>query len=170
MKVHELAPAPGAKKRPKRVARGTGGRGGKTAGRGTKGQRARGTVPVGFEGGQMPLKQRVPKLKGFNNPFRVEYQAVNLHTLGDLVEKLGDATVTPEVLVANGVVRKGAFVKVLARGEISTKVDVHVHAVSKAAEAAITDAGGSVTLIQLPFREEGKAGRPAAKGNQFTNR
>jgi large subunit ribosomal protein L15 len=118
----------------------------------------------------MPLKQRVPKLKGFNNPFRVEYQAVNLHTLGDLVEKLGDATVTPEVLVANGVVRKGAFVKVLARGEISIKVDLHVHAVSKAAEAAITDAGGSVTLIQLPFREEGKAGRPAAKGNQFTNR
>jgi large subunit ribosomal protein L15 len=170
MKVHELAPAPGAKKRPKRVARGTGGRGGKTAGRGTKGQRARNTVAVGFEGGQMPLKQRVPKLKGFNNPFRVEYQAVNLHTLGDLVEMIGDATVTPEVLVANGVVRKGAFVKVLARGEVSIKVDLHVHAVSKAAEAAITDAGGSVTLIQLPFREEGKAGRPAAKGNQFTNR
>ncbi|MEM9517034.1 MAG: 50S ribosomal protein L15, partial [Actinomycetota bacterium] len=84
MKVHELTPAPGSRKRAKRVGRGTGGRGGKTAGRGTKGQRARGTVAPGFEGGQMPLKQRVPKLKGFNNPFRVEYQAVNLHTLADL--------------------------------------------------------------------------------------
>jgi large subunit ribosomal protein L15 len=170
MKVHELAPAPGAKKRGKRVARGTGGRGGKTAGRGTKGQRARNTVAVGFEGGQMPLKQRVPKLRGFNNPFRVEYQAVNLHTLGDLVEKLGDDSITPEVLVANGVVRKNAFVKILARGEITTKVDVHAHAVSRSAEVAITAAGGSVTLIQLPFKEEGKAGRPPAKGNQFTNR
>ena len=73
MHVHDLRPAPGATKKPKRVARGIGGRGGKTAGRGTKGQRARGTVPRGFEGGQMPMKQRVPKLKGFNNPFRVEY-------------------------------------------------------------------------------------------------
>jgi large subunit ribosomal protein L15 len=170
MKVHDLAPAPGAKKRPKRVARGTGGRGGKTAGRGTKGQRARGSVAVGFEGGQMPLKQRVPKLKGFNNPFRVEYQVVNLHTLADLVEQLDDATVTPDVLVAHGVVRKGSFVKLLARGEVDTKVDVHVHAVSKSAEAAITAAGGTVTLIPLPFKEEGRAGRPAAKGNQFTNR
>jgi large subunit ribosomal protein L15 len=170
MKVHELTPAAGSKKRAKRVARGTGGRGGKTAGRGMKGQKARSKVPVGFEGGQMPLKQRVPKLKGFNNPFRVEYQAVNLHALGDLVEKVGDVPITPEVLVANGVVRKDAFVKILARGEITTKVDVHAHAVSKSAEAAITAAGGSVTLIQLPFKEEGKAGRPPAKGNQFANR
>ena len=170
MKVHELTPAPGSKKRAKRVARGTGGRGGKTAGRGMKGQKARSKVPVGFEGGQMPLKQRVPKLKGFNNPFRVEYQAVNLHALGDLVEKVGDVPITTEVLVANGVVRKDAFVKILARGEITTKVDVHAHAVSKSAEAAITAAGGSVTLIQLPFKEEGKAGRPPAKGNQFANR
>jgi len=170
MKVHDLTPAPGAKKRPKRVARGTGGHGGKTAGRGTKGQRARGTVSVGFEGGQMPLKQRVPKLKGFNNPFRVEYQVVNLHTLADLVEQLDGDTVTIDVLVAHGLVRKGSFVKILARGEIATKVDVEVHAVSKSAEAAITDAGGSVTLIPLPFKEEGRAGRPAAKGNQFANR
>ena len=170
MKVHDLAPATGAKKNAKRVGRGTGGKGGKTAGRGTKGQRARNTVARGFEGGQMPLKQRVPKLKGFNNPFRVEYQAVNLHTLSDLVEKTGDATVTPEVLVANGVVRKDAFVKVLARGEISTKVDLRVHAISQAAGIAITAAGGTVTLIELPFREEGKAGRPAVKGNQFANR
>ena len=106
MQVHDLAPSPGATKNAKRVGRGTGGKGGKTAGRGSKGQRARNTVARGFEGGQTPLKQRVPKLKGFNNPFRVEYQAVNLHTLGDLVEKTGDSTVDPEVLVANGVVRK----------------------------------------------------------------
>jgi large subunit ribosomal protein L15 len=114
----------------------------------------------------MPLKQRVPKLKGFNNPFRVEYSAVNLHTLADLDE----STVTPALLVERGVVRKGAFVKILARGEISSKVDVHAHAVSKAAESAITAAGGSVTLIPLPFREEGKAGRPPVQGNQFANR
>ena len=170
MKVHELAPPAGSKKNAKRVGRGTGGKGGKTAGRGMKGQRARGTVAVGFEGGQMPLKQRVPKLKGFNNPFRVEYQAVNLHALADLVEATGESTITPEVLVAHGVVRKDAFVKVLARGEISTAVELHVHGTSKAAEAAITAAGGSVTLIPLPFNEEGKAGRPAAQGNQFMNR
>jgi large subunit ribosomal protein L15 len=170
MQVHDLAPSPGATKNAKRVGRGTGGKGGKTAGRGSKGQRARNTVARGFEGGQTPLKQRVPKLKGFNNPFRVEYQAVNLHTLGDLVEKTGDPKVDPEVLVANGVVRKKSFVKVLARGEITTKVDLHVHAISSAAEAAVTAAGGTVTLIELPFREEGKAGRPAVKGNQFANR
>ncbi len=170
MQVHDLAPAPGAKKNAKRVGRGTGGKGGKTAGRGSKGQRARNTVARGFEGGQTPLKQRVPKLKGFNNPFRVEYQAVNLHALSALVEKLGDSTVTPEVLVANGLLRKKAFVKVLARGEISTKVDLHVHAISGPAAAAVAAAGGTVTLIELPFREEGKAGRPAVKGNQFANR
>jgi large subunit ribosomal protein L15 len=170
MQVHDLAPSPGATKNAKRVGRGTGGKGGKTAGRGGKGQRARNTVARGFEGGQTPLKQRVPKLKGFNNPFRVEYQAVNLDALGELVDRIGENTITPEVLAANGVVRKKAFVKVLARGEISTKVDLHVHAISAAAETAITAAGGTVTLIELPFREEGKAGRPAAKGNQFANR
>lgn len=166
MQVHDLAPAPGATKRPKRVGRGIGGKGGKTAGRGTKGQRARNTVARGFEGGQMPLKQRVPKLKGFTNPFRVEYTAVNL----DTIAALGEATVTPDVLHAHGIVRSGAFVKVLARGEIGGRVDVHAHAVSKAAAEAITAAGGTVTLIELPFKAEGKAGRPAAKGNQFTNR
>jgi len=168
MRVDDLAPAPGSKAKATRVGRGTGGRRGKTAGRGTKGQRSRGRGKVarGFEGGQMPLKQRVPKLKGFTNPFRVEYSAVNLDTLNEL----GESKVTPEVLVAHGIVRKDAFVKVLARGEVTTKLDVHVHGASKAAEAAITAAGGSVTLITLPFKEEGKAGRPAAKGNQFTNR
>src|SRR5918994_264321 len=97
MKVHEIAPSPGANKNRKRVGRGTAGKGGKTAGRGTKGQRARGTVPRGFEGGQMPLKQRVPKLKGFTNPFRVEYAAVNLDTLEELADRL-DGPATPESL------------------------------------------------------------------------
>ena len=166
MRVDDLAPAPGSKNSAKRVGRGIGGKGGKTAGRGTKGQRARNTVARGFEGGQMPLKQRVPKLKGFTNPFRVEYSAVNLDTLNDL----GESKVDPDLLVARGIVRKDAFVKILGRGELTAKLDVHAHAVSKAAEAAITGAGGTVTLITLPFKEEGKAGRPAAKGNQFTNR
>jgi large subunit ribosomal protein L15 len=166
MRVDDLAPAPGSKKSAKRVGRGIGGKGGKTAGRGTKGQRARNTVARGFEGGQMPLKQRVPKLKGFTNPFRVEYSAVNL----DTISELGESTVDPDLLVARGIVRKDAFVKILGRGEVTAKLDVHAHAVSKAAEAAITAAGGTVTLITLPFKEAGKAGRPAAKGNQFTNR
>jgi large subunit ribosomal protein L15 len=168
MHVHDLAPSPGANRNAKRVGRGIGGKGGKTAGRGTKGQhsRGRGKVARGFEGGQMPLKQRVPKLKGFTNPFRVEYTAINLDTLSEL----GESTVNPEVLMAHGLLRKDAFVKILARGEMTSKVAVHAHAVSKAAEAAITAAGGSVTLIELPFKAEGKAGRPAAKGNQFTNR
>lgn len=161
MRVDELAPAPGSGKRRKRVGRGIGGKGGKTAGRGTKGQYARNTVARGFEGGQMPLKQRVPKLKGFNNPFRVEYQAVNLDSINELTE----SAVTPEVLLARGVLHKGAFVKVLARGEITRKVDVSAHAVSKAAQAAIEAKGGSVTIIPLPYKV-----RPAANGNQFTNR
>jgi large subunit ribosomal protein L15 len=166
MRVHDLSPAPGSSKSPKRVGRGIGGKGGKTAGRGTKGQYARNTVARGFEGGQMPLKQRVPKLKGFTNPFRVEYAAVNLDTL----DGLGEDRLDLEVLVAHGIVRSGAFVKVLGRGEITRKLDVHAHAASKTAEAAITAAGGTLTLIPLPFKAEGKAGRPAAKGNQFTNR
>jgi large subunit ribosomal protein L15 len=170
IKIHDLQPVPGSNRRKKRVGRGIGGKGGKTAGRGTKGQNARGSVPASFEGGQMPLHIRLPKLKGFNNPFRVEYQAVNLHTLAELADTTGETTITPEVLVANGVVRKNSFVKVLARGELSTKIDVHVHAASKAASAAISDAGGSVTLIELPFKAEGKAGRPPVQGNQFTNR
>ena len=161
MRIHDLAPAPGSVKRRKRVGRGIGGKGGKTAGRGTKGQYARNTVARGFEGGQMPLKQRVPKLKGFNNPFRVEYYAVNL----DSIQELGEPEVTPELLVARGVAHKGTLVKVLARGTISSPVKVSAHAVSKAAEQAIVAAGGSVTLLPLPHKI-----RPAAKGNQFTNR
>jgi large subunit ribosomal protein L15 len=172
MRVHDLAPSPGSRKAARRVGRGTGGKGGKTAGRGTKGQRSRGRGKVarGFEGGQMPLKQRVPKLKGFTNPFRVEYTAVNLDTLEALHAEHGASTIDPAALHSHGIVRKDAFVKILARGEVSSKLDVHAHAVSKAAETAITGAGGTVTLIELPFMAEGKAGRPAAKGNQFTNR
>jgi large subunit ribosomal protein L15 len=164
MRVDELAPAPGSNKAKKRVGRGIGGKGGKTAGAGTKGQqsRGRGKVARGFEGGQMPLKQRVPKLKGFNNPFRVEYSPVNL----DQLQAIGEADVTPEVLVAKGLVRKNTFVKVLARGEVTSAIHLTAHAVSKAADAAITAAGGSVTLLPLPFKQ----GRPPVKGNQFTNR
>jgi len=164
MRVHELSPAPGSNKAKKRVGRGIGGKGGKTAGAGTKGQHARGRGKVGrgFEGGQTGLKQRVPKLKGFNNPFRVEYSPVNL----DQIAATGESAVNPEVLVAKGLVRKDTFVKVLGRGELTAKVDVTAHAVSKTAEAAITKAGGTVTLLPLPFKQ----GRPPASGNQFTNR
>jgi large subunit ribosomal protein L15 len=170
MRVHDLSPAPGSTKNAKRVGRGTGGKGGKTAGRGTKGQRARNTVPRGFEGGQMPLKQRVPKLKGFNNPFRVEYQPINLHTISALADETGLDTITPEVLIQKGLLHTGEFVKVLARGEITAPIHLHAHAVSQAASEAIVAAGGTVTLIVLPFRAEGRAGRPAVQGNQFANR
>jgi large subunit ribosomal protein L15 len=162
IKVHDLKPAPGSKKRGKRVGRGIGGKGGKTAGRGTKGQKARSKVPTGFEGGQMPLHMRVPKLRGFNNPFRVEYQAVNLDTL----EASGLDEVTPEALHAKGLVGKGSLVKVLGRGELTRAVTVKAHAFSKAAEAAITAAGGSVEVVPLPWGDR----RPPAKGNQFANR
>ena len=169
MKVHELAPAPGSNRSRKRKARGTGGKGGKTAGRGSKGQRARNTVARGFEGGQTPLKQRVPKLSGFNNPCRVEYQAINLHALSDLAEKVG-SDIDLDMLVESGLLTKGDFAKILARGEITTKVNVHAHGASASAIAAIEAAGGSVTLVTLPFKEEGKAGRPPVQGNQFANR
>ena len=163
MRVDELSPAPGSTKAPKRVGRGIGGKGGKTAGAGTKGQqsRGRGKVARGFEGGQMPLKQRVPKLKGFNNPFRIEYTAVNLYQLA----RLGLVDIDIDAMVNGGLVRKGDFIKVLAYGELTGTVNVTAHAVSKSAEAAITAAGGSVTLVPLPYKV-----RPAAQGNQFTNR
>ncbi|MGH9227541.1 MAG: 50S ribosomal protein L15 [Acidimicrobiales bacterium] len=162
IKVHHLKPAPGSTKSRKRVGRGIGGRGGKTAGRGTKGLKARNTVPTNFEGGQMPLHMRVPKLKGFNNPFRVEYQAINLDTIegSDLDE------ITPESLHAKGLTHKGALVKVLGRGELTRKVAVKAHAFSRSAEQAIRDAGGSVEVIPKPWGDR----RPPAKGNQFANR
>ena len=122
----------------------------------------------------MPLKQRVPKLKGFTNPFRVEYAAVNLDTLGELTERSPAVASTPRRSPPPASCAARRYVKVLARGlgddGLGVKVDVHAHAVSKAAEAAITAAGGTVTLVPLPFKGEGKAGRPAAQGNQFTNR
>jgi large subunit ribosomal protein L15 len=166
MRVDELKPAPGSTKNPKRVGRGIGGHGGKTAGRGTKGQRARNTVARGYEGGQMPMKQRVPKLKGFNNPFRIEYQAINLDVLESTAEQYSVAEITPATLHEHGLVHKGALVKVLARGELTRAVRISAHRFSKAAEAAITAAGGSVEVLPLPFG----TGRPPAKGNQFTNR
>ena len=162
MKVHDLQPAAGSNKSRKRVGRGIGGKGGKTAGRGTKGQKARTTIPAAFEGGQMPLHMRVPKLKGFTNPFRVEYQALNL----DTIEASGLDDVDPGSLYEKGLVGKAALVKVLGRGEISRKVTVKAHAFSKSAEEAITAAGGSVERLPLPWGER----RPPAKGNQFTNR
>ena len=161
MKVHDLTPPTGSRKRAKRVARGIGGRGGKTADRGMKGQKARSKVRVGFEGGQMPYHQRIPKLKGFKNPFRVEYQAVNL----DAIEESGLEEGTPESLYALGMVGKKSLVKVLGRGAISRAVNGRVHAASAAAEAAIIAAGGTVEKLPLPF-----AVRPPARGNALTNR
>ena len=166
MRVDELTPAPGSTRRARRVGRGIGGHGGKTAGRGTKGQRARNTVARGFEGGQMPMKQRVPKLKGFNNPFRIEYQAVNLDIIEAASANYDLAEVTPATLHEHGLAHKGALVKVLGRGEITRAVRVQAHGFSKAAEAAITAAGGTVEVLPLPYR----TGRPPVKGNQFTNR
>ncbi len=162
MKLHELKPPAGSNRQRRRVARGIGGKGGKTAGRGSKGQKARSKVPMNFEGGQMPLHMRVPKLKGFKNPFRVEYQAVNLDTLEatDLTE------IDPEGLRARGLVGKDALVKVLGRGELTRAVNVKAHRFSASAEAAITAAGGTVDTLPLPWGEC----RPPAKGNHLTNR
>jgi large subunit ribosomal protein L15 len=162
IKVHDLKPVPGSTKRRKRVGRGIAGRGGKTAGRGMKGQKAHSAVPANFEGGQMPLHLRIPKLKGFNNPFRVEYQAINL----DTIEESGLDEVTPESLHAKGLTHKGALVKVLGRGQLTRAVRVVAHAFSKSASEAITGAGGSVEVRPKPWGDR----RPPAKGNQFANR
>lgn len=163
MKIHDLKPPEGSNRRRRRVGRGIAGKGGKTAGRGTKGQNSRGSgVRVGFEGGQLPLHMRVPKLRGFNNPFRVEYQAINLDTL----DESGLAVADPETLHEHGLVHKGALVKVLGRGQITRAVTVRAHAFSKSAEAAIAAAGGSTEKLPLPWGDR----RPPAKGNQFTNR
>jgi large subunit ribosomal protein L15 len=162
IKVHDLKPPAGSKSRAKRVGRGIGSHGGKTAGRGSKGQGARGQVAPKFEGGQMPLVQRIPKLRGFTNPFRVEYQAVNL----DVLDATGLDEVDPTALHAKGLTGKGSLVKVLGRGEITRAVTVKAHAFSKSAEAAITAAGGSVEVLPKPWGDR----RPPAKGNQFANR
>ncbi|MEV7619901.1 50S ribosomal protein L15 [Microbacterium sp. NPDC089321] len=141
LKVHHLRPVPGAHTAKTRVGRGEGSKG-KTAGRGTKGTKARNTVRAGFEGGQMPLHMRTPKLRGFKNPFRVEYQVVNLAKLAELYPKGGDVTVSD--LVAKGAVRKNEKVKVLGDGDISVKLTVSVDKVSGSAEQKIVAAGGSV--------------------------
>jgi len=144
VKLHHLRPAEGATKDRKRVGRGRAGAGGKTAGRGTKGTGARKNVPPGFEGGQMPLQRRVPKLKGFTNPNRVEFAVVNVELLA---KYYADGEVTPEGLYAHGLVRKGRPVKVLARGEIDHALVVKAHAFSDAAKAKIEQAGGRAEVL-----------------------
>ena len=144
LKVHHLRPAPGAHTPKTRVGRGEGSKG-KTAGRGTKGTKARYQVPAAFEGGQMPLHMRLPKLKGFTNPFRTEYQVVNLAKLAELFPSGGD--VDPDVLVARGAVRKGELVKVLGNGEIGVALTVRAHAFSQVAREKIVAAGGTATAL-----------------------
>jgi len=162
MKVHDLRPPEGSNRPKRRVGRGTGGKGHKTAGRGTKGTHARNTVKPGFEGGQLPLAQRIPKLKGFRNPFRVAYAVINLDALQSFEGDVAD----PDTLRAAGLVKKGSLVKVLGRGELSRAVRVEAHAFSIAARSAIEAAGGTTQVIPLPFGH----GRPPARGNALSNR
>jgi large subunit ribosomal protein L15 len=163
MKLHDLKPAPGSKRPKRRVGRGIGGKGGKTASRGSKGQGARGTVSPRFEGGQTPIHRRTPKAKGFTNPFRVEYHVVNLETL-----ELFDAgtEVTPESLRSHGLVAKRGLVKVLGRGELTKSLTVRAHGFSGAATRAIEAAGGTTEVIPAPWGDR----RPPARGNALTNR
>jgi large subunit ribosomal protein L15 len=164
IKIHDLKPAPGAKQSPRRVGRGIGGKGGKTAGRGMKGTGARSNVKPGFEGGQTPLTRRIPKAKGFRNPFRVEYAVVNLDTLETFD---ADTTVGPEELRARGLVAKRGLVKVLGRGELSKALTVKAHGFSASARSAIEGAGGSTEVLAPPWGDR----RPPAGGNNaLTNR
>jgi len=145
LRLHHLRPAPGAHKAKTRVGRGEASKG-KTAGRGTKGTKARGQMRLGFEGGQMPLQRRIPKLKGFSNAgFSTSYQVVNTGRLAELFPEGGD--VTPEVLVAKGAARKGELIKVLGTGEIGVALRVTAHAFSGTAAAKIEQAGGTVTEL-----------------------
>lgn len=144
IKLHDLRPAPGSKTKRTRVGRGDGSKG-KTAGRGTKGTKARKNVPVTFEGGQMPIHMRLPKLRGFRNRFRTEYEIVNVGDLGRLFPQGGSIGV--DELVARGAVRKNSLVKVLGDGKLSVKVDVTAHKFSGSAREKITAAGGSVTEL-----------------------
>ena len=144
LKVHHLRPAPGAHTPKTRVGRGEGSKG-KTAGRGTKGSGARQTVPQNFEGGQMPLHMRLPKLKGFKNPFRVEYQVVNVGRLAELFPEGGSVEVAD--LVAAGAVRSGNLVKVLGNGDVAVALNVSAHSFSGSAKAKLEAAGGSVTEL-----------------------
>jgi large subunit ribosomal protein L15 len=144
IKLHDLKPAPGSKTAKTRVGRGEGSKG-KTAGRGTKGTKARKNVAATFEGGQMPIHMRLPKLKGFRNRFRTEYAVVNVGDIGRVFPEGGSVGV--DELVAKGLVRKNALVKVLGDGKLSAKVDVTAHKFSGSARKAITDAGGTVTEL-----------------------
>ncbi len=144
LKLHHLRPAPGAKTAKNRVGRGEGSKG-KTAGRGTKGTKARNQVPAAFEGGQMPIHMRLPKLKGFKNPFKVEFQVVNLGRLGELFPEGGEVTV--DQLVERGAVRKGQPVKVLGQGDLSVAVQVSANAFSTSAKEKIEAAGGTATVL-----------------------
>ena len=156
MKPHELRPAPGSNRKSKRKGRGEGSGKGKTAGRGTKGTRARGEVHTFFEGGQMPLARRIPKLKGFTPPNRRVYGAVNV---GELAA-LDSAELGPDELRAAGLVhKKDKFIKILADGDVGKKLTVRTHAVSEAARAKIEGAGGTVELIDIPTKRK-KKNRP----------
>ena len=163
IKLHDLTPPDGAKRDRRRVGRGIAGKGGKTAGRGSKGQGARDTVKLGFEGGQTPIARRTPKAKGFRNPFRVEYAVINL----DALERFdADAVVDPATLRARGLVAKRGLVKVLGRGRLTKKLTVRAHAFSTAARRAIEAAGGQAEVLPPPWGGR----RPAARGNALTNR
>jgi large subunit ribosomal protein L15 len=163
-KLHDLKPAPGSKTARRRVGRGIAGKGGKTAGRGTKGQGARNNIKPGFEGGQTPLSRRTPKAKGFRNPFRVEYVVVNLDTL----ERFdAGSTVDPEALRAHGLVAKQGLVKILGRGALSKGLTVKAHGFSASAIAAIEGAGGSTEVLPAPW---GDRRPPAGSNNALTNR
>jgi large subunit ribosomal protein L15 len=163
VKVHDLKPAEGSRRARRRVGRGIGGKGGKTAGRGMKGQGARDTVKPGFEGGQTPLMRRTPKAKGFKNPFRIEYVVVNLDTLAGFD---AGTEIDPGVLRSRGLVHKHGLVKVLGRGELDKALTVRAHAFSASATRAIEAAGGRTEVLALPY----KTGRPPARGNALTNR
>ncbi len=162
MKLHDLYSPPGSRRPKRRVGRGTAGKGGKTAGRGTKGQGARNNIKPGFEGGQLPLTQRLPKLRGFANPFRISYQVVNLERLN----MLETGSVDPEYLASAGIVRKGSLVKILGNGSLDKAMTVKAHKFSESAKSSIEQAGGTVEILPLPF----KGGRPPVKGNALANR
>jgi large subunit ribosomal protein L15 len=163
VKLHDLKPPPGSRRPRRRVGRGIAGKGGKTAGRGMKGQGARGTVKPGFEGGQTPLMRRTPKAKGFTNPFRIEYVVVNLDTLAGFDAGI---EIDPGVLRSRGLVHKHGLVKVLGRGGLDKPLTVRAHAFSASAKRAIEAAGGRTETLPLPYG----SGRPPARGNALTNR
>jgi large subunit ribosomal protein L15 len=160
--VDNLKPPTGSKRARRRVGRGIAGKGGKTAGRGTKGQKARGQIKPGFEGGQLPLTQRVPKLKGFKNPFKVEYAIINLNQL----QQMDVNEVTPELLAKAGLVAKRLPIKVLGNGELTKPMVVHAHAFSASAKEAICRVGGGVNQVPLPWKYR----KPLAGNNALANR